>query len=150
MVATIHTAPAHNMTAHAQCACPVLSCPVSPGEMDIYKANCEALAIMSGAEVGAPLQATYNGIPVEEWPRVVLSPAFAPCLDAVKVRLRGTVGGDRGCWWYPLMSQPAAGAVTVVQTDHTPQSQLDAHRWPVKNVAAGDWQQQHSTVCHVC
>lgn len=55
------------------------------GELDIYKANSEALVIMSGAEVGAPQPATYNGIPVEEWPRVVLSPAFAPCLDAIKV-----------------------------------------------------------------
>lgn len=55
------------------------------GEMDIYKANSEALVIMSGADVGTPLTATYNGIPVEEWPRVVLSPAFAPCLAAIKV-----------------------------------------------------------------
>lgn len=54
--------------------------------MDIYKANSEALVMMAGAEVGLPQQATYNGIPVEEWPRVVLSPSFAPCLDAIKVR----------------------------------------------------------------
>lgn len=42
--------------------------------------------IMCGAEVGGqPQPATFNGIPVEQWPRVVLSPAFAPCLDAIKV-----------------------------------------------------------------
>ena len=58
------------------------------GEMDIYKANCEALMIMSGADVGQPQPATYNGIPVQEWPRVVLSPSFAPCMDAIKVSLQ--------------------------------------------------------------
>jgi hypothetical protein len=42
--------------------------------------------------VGPPQPATYNGIPVEEWPRVVLSPAFAPCLDAIKVG-GGPAGG---------------------------------------------------------
>uniref|UniRef100_A0A383VCY8 UTP-monosaccharide-1-phosphate uridylyltransferase n=1 Tax=Tetradesmus obliquus TaxID=3088 RepID=A0A383VCY8_TETOB len=54
------------------------------GEMDIYKANCEALMLMAGADVGSPQEGMYIGIPVEEWPRVVLSPSFAPCLAAVK------------------------------------------------------------------
>lgn len=53
--------------------------------MDIYKANCEALMIMAGADAGQPQRGEYNGIPVEEWPRVVLSPDFAPCLQAIKV-----------------------------------------------------------------
>jgi hypothetical protein len=56
------------------------------GELDIYRANSEALSIMSGADVGQPQPATFNGIPVEEWPHVVLSPAFAPCLEAMRVR----------------------------------------------------------------
>lgn len=53
--------------------------------MDIYKANCEALMIMAGADVGQPQEATFNGIPVEQWPCVVLSPSFAPSMDAIKV-----------------------------------------------------------------
>jgi hypothetical protein len=62
------------------------------GELDIYRANSEALAMMSGAEVGQPQPATYNGIPVEEWPRVVLSPSFAPSLEAIKVCVLTTLG----------------------------------------------------------
>eukprot|EP00878_Enallax_costatus_P012422 GHUV01012973.1.p1 GENE.GHUV01012973.1~~GHUV01012973.1.p1 ORF type:complete len:435 (+),score=164.29 GHUV01012973.1:385-1689(+) len=54
------------------------------GEMDIYKANCEALKLMSGADVGQPSEGMYNGVPVEEWPRVVLSPSFAPSLAQIK------------------------------------------------------------------
>lgn len=42
--------------------------------------------LMSGADVGQPGEGTYNGIPVEEWPRVVLSPSFAPGLAQIKVR----------------------------------------------------------------
>jgi hypothetical protein len=42
--------------------------------------------LMAGADVGTPKEGMYIGIPVEEWPRVVLSPAFAPCLAAIKVR----------------------------------------------------------------
>lgn len=49
------------------------------------QANCEALMLMSGADVGQPSEGMYNGIPVEEWPRVVLSPAFAPSLAQIKV-----------------------------------------------------------------
>lgn len=79
------------------CVC-VLLC---AGEMDIYQANSEALVMMAGADVGLPQQATYNGIPVEEWPRVVLSPSFAPCLDAIKVRPPGS-GWEGGGWgWGP-------------------------------------------------
>lgn len=51
------------------------------------QANCEALLLMSGADVGQPGEGMYNGVPVEEWPRVVLSPSFAPCLAAIKVSL---------------------------------------------------------------
>jgi hypothetical protein len=50
-----------------------------------YQANCEALMLMAGADVGTPQEGMYIGIPVEEWPRVVLSPSFAPCLVAIKV-----------------------------------------------------------------
>jgi hypothetical protein len=62
--------------------------------MDIYQANSEALVMMAGADVGLPQQATYNGIPVMEWPRLVLSPSFAPCLDAIKVRPVVGAAGD--------------------------------------------------------
>jgi hypothetical protein len=79
------------------CVCMLLCA----GEMDIYQANSEALVMMAGADVGLPQQATYNGIPVEEWPRVVLSPSFAPCLDAIKVRPPGS-GWEGGGWgWGP-------------------------------------------------
>jgi hypothetical protein len=87
------------------------------GEMDIYKANSEALVIMSGAEVGTPLPATYNGIPVEEWPRVVLSPAFAPCLAAIKVSGRHPTT-EHGCpvhskvHWLQLPWCARAGSLT--------------------------------------
>jgi hypothetical protein len=53
--------------------------------VDMVQANCEALMLVSGADVGTPQEGMYIGIPVEEWPRVVLSPSFAPCLAAIKV-----------------------------------------------------------------
>lgn len=56
--------------------------------MDVYMANFKALALVAGAEApGSPVEAAYNGIPVHEWPRVVLDPAFAASLADVKVRV---------------------------------------------------------------
>lgn len=48
-----------------------------------------------GADVGQPLRAVYAGVPVEEWPRVVLSPSFAPTTAdvAAKVSRPGAVDG---------------------------------------------------------
>lgn len=41
---------------------------------------------LAGADVGAaPASGVYNGIPVDEWPRVVLAPSFAATLADVKV-----------------------------------------------------------------
>eukprot|EP00727_Mastigamoeba_balamuthi_P011383 m51a1_g6868 putative udp-sugar pyrophosphorylase-like (617) ;mRNA; f:161448-163945 len=57
------------------------------GELDQYAANSRILR-MAGANVAAPAGVTYNGVPLELWPRVVLSTAFAPSFD----QLRGKVG----------------------------------------------------------
>lgn len=35
--------------------------------------------------MGVPQAGEYNGIAVEEWPRVVLAPSFAPAVEDVKV-----------------------------------------------------------------
>lgn len=57
------------------------------GEMDIYKANCLTLKMLAGADIGEVPTETFNGIPVESYPRVVLSPAFAPSLADVKAKV---------------------------------------------------------------
>jgi hypothetical protein len=46
------------------------------GELDMYRANCEALAIMAGADVGAPAPGCYNGIPVQ----VCVCVCVPPCV----------------------------------------------------------------------
>jgi hypothetical protein len=65
----------------------VAAAAVLPPQTTLIQANCEALMLMSAADVGSPQEGMYIGIPVEEWPRVVLSPSFAPCLAAIKVRV---------------------------------------------------------------
>ncbi|KAF8062991.1 hypothetical protein HT031_003830 [Scenedesmus sp. PABB004] len=57
------------------------------GEMDFYKANCQALALLRGAGVGEPGEGMYNGVPVEEWPRVVWDPAWAPTLADIQAKV---------------------------------------------------------------
>jgi hypothetical protein len=67
-----------------------------------------------GAEVGSPQPAVYNGIPVEEYPRVVLAPSFAPTLADVKVRL------DAGGWAATSWRGAAARRVALVQSPSSP------------------------------
>uniref|UniRef100_A0A061SAF4 UTP-monosaccharide-1-phosphate uridylyltransferase n=1 Tax=Tetraselmis sp. GSL018 TaxID=582737 RepID=A0A061SAF4_9CHLO len=47
------------------------------GELDIYTFNCCALQ-MVGAKVETPVECEFNGLKLKLWPRVVLSPSFAP------------------------------------------------------------------------
>jgi hypothetical protein len=55
-------------------------------EMDMYKCNCDMLMRLTQADAGgSPVPGQYNGIAVEEWPRVVLNPSFAACLEDIKV-----------------------------------------------------------------
>jgi hypothetical protein len=55
------------------------------GEFDIYACNARALALLTEAEVGSPQPLSFNGIPLEALPRVVLCPSFAPTLQDIKV-----------------------------------------------------------------
>ncbi|GLC50653.1 hypothetical protein PLESTB_000403900 [Pleodorina starrii] len=58
------------------------------GELDIYKANCLSLAAVAAIELPCPLQtATFNGITTEVYPRVVLSPSFAPSLGELRSKV---------------------------------------------------------------
>lgn len=67
----------------------------------MYKCNSLILQQLAGAQLphnAAP--ATYNGIAVEPFPRVVLSPSFAPLLSDVKVRAEARRQGEQkrnGC-----------------------------------------------------
>lgn len=65
------------------------------GEFDIYACNARALALLSEAEVGAPQALSFNGIPLEALPRVVLCPSFAPTLQDIKVG-QGAHSGEQG------------------------------------------------------
>mmetsp|Transcript_13425 Transcript_13425/g.32803 ORF Transcript_13425/g.32803 Transcript_13425/m.32803 type:complete len:805 (-) Transcript_13425:652-3066(-) len=58
------------------------------GEADIYKAHCETLKALAGAKLPAKLEGgTFNAIPTELYPRVVLSPEFAPVLADVQAKV---------------------------------------------------------------
>ena len=67
----------------------------------MYKCNSLILQQLAGAQLphnAAP--ATYNGIVVEPFPRVVLSPSFATLLSDVKVRAEARRQGEHkrnGC-----------------------------------------------------
>jgi len=50
------------------------------GELDIYAANCRTLR-MIGVDVAEPADATFNELTLPLWPRVSLSPAFAPAFS---------------------------------------------------------------------
>jgi UDP-sugar pyrophosphorylase len=71
-------------------------------EFDLYKSACRALqlacgcALPDGDAAGAP-RVAYAGVPVEaDWPRVVLSPGFAPTLSELQRRVGGGGGGGGG------------------------------------------------------
>eukprot|EP00898_Chlorokybus_atmophyticus_P004496 jgi/Chlat1/5047/Chrsp33S05056 len=61
------------------------------GEMDQYAANSKILA-MAGASIDAPKKATYNGIEVEVYPRILLSPDFGITFKDIKSKV---VGGSK-------------------------------------------------------
>jgi hypothetical protein len=69
------------------------------GELDIYKSNCMLLKMVVGAVLPEPSPATFNGIPCEEHPHVVLSPSFACTLTGRRVCGGGLPGaaGDAAC-----------------------------------------------------
>jgi UDP-sugar pyrophosphorylase len=56
------------------------------GELDVYMANCRLLE-MAGAKVEAPKRVQYNGLELMQPASVVLSPAFAVSLAAVKAKV---------------------------------------------------------------
>jgi hypothetical protein len=51
---------------------------------EVYPKFCVCVhnTALERTPLGSPQEGMYIGIPVEEWPRVVLSPSFAPCLAA--------------------------------------------------------------------
>jgi hypothetical protein len=54
--------------------------------MDIYRCNCLTLKTLTGAELPEEVSlVAYNGIEVEDYPKVVLSPSFAPLLKDLQV-----------------------------------------------------------------
>jgi UDP-sugar pyrophosphorylase len=68
------------------------------GELDIYKSNCMLLKQVVGAVLPEPSPATFNGIPCEEYPHVVLSPSFACTLTGREGEgLDGAVGDSVCC-----------------------------------------------------
>ncbi|KAL6747103.1 nucleotide-diphospho-sugar transferase [Haematococcus lacustris] len=58
-------------------------------ELDIYKTNSLLLQQLAGAVLlpPAPQPATFNAIPSQLYPRVVLSPSFAPVLADIKAKV---------------------------------------------------------------
>mmetsp|Transcript_735 Transcript_735/g.2392 ORF Transcript_735/g.2392 Transcript_735/m.2392 type:complete len:429 (-) Transcript_735:28-1314(-) len=58
------------------------------GEFDVYRCGCKLLEL-AGATVEVGAKASYNGIEVEGWPMVVLSPDFATCLADVRSKVKG-------------------------------------------------------------
>ena len=63
--------------------------PSNAGEFDIYRCNSLILKTLAGADIppitGGAATDKFNGITVEPYPRVVLSPNFAPLLVDIKV-----------------------------------------------------------------
>jgi UDP-sugar pyrophosphorylase len=58
------------------------------GEMDIYRCNCLTLKTLTGAELPEEVSlVAYNGIEVEDYPKVVLSPSFAPLLKDLQDKI---------------------------------------------------------------
>eukprot|EP00891_Asterochloris_glomerata_P001430 jgi/Astpho2/1430/e_gw1.00025.17.1_t len=55
------------------------------GELDIYKTNCRQALV--GADVDGPVDATFNGLDVELYPRVSWTPLFALTFDDLRHRL---------------------------------------------------------------
>ena len=75
----------------------------------MYKCNSLILQQLAGAQLPRnAATATYNGIAVEPFPRVVLSPSFAPLLSDVKVRAEAWQGEHncRGGSWLELATEP--------------------------------------------
>jgi hypothetical protein len=79
-------------------------------EFDLYKSSCRALMLAGGCDIadggggsggggaGAAKKEVFGGVPVEaDWPRVALSPEFAPTLGELRRRLGGQQrGGGAG------------------------------------------------------
>jgi len=59
------------------------------GELDIYALNCCILQML-GAKVDTPQDVLFNGLKLKLWPRVVLSPSFAPSFVEVAQKIRAT------------------------------------------------------------
>ncbi|GAX73526.1 hypothetical protein CEUSTIGMA_g978.t1 [Chlamydomonas eustigma] len=58
------------------------------GEMDIYRCNCLTLKSLTGMEMPEVIgSVAYNGIEVEDYPKVVLSPRFAPLLKDIQEKI---------------------------------------------------------------
>ena len=74
------------------------------GEFDIYRCNSLILQSLAGADLpplGPQPSETFNGLAMESYPRVVLSPNFAPLLADIKVgglvSSKGWATGDINC-----------------------------------------------------
>lgn len=57
-------------------------------EFDMYKCASLTLKTVAGVDIPAPGAAVFNGVPVETYPRIVLSPGFAPTLADAKAKVR--------------------------------------------------------------
>lgn len=57
-------------------------------EFDMYKANSLMLKLACGVAIPEPGHAEYNGVPVEVFPKIVLSPSFAPTLADAQQKVR--------------------------------------------------------------
>lgn len=55
------------------------------GELDIYAANCKLLQLV-GAAIQAPEAVKFNGLDLQMYPRIVLSPQFMSSLRELRVR----------------------------------------------------------------